>query len=55
MNANVDATISNVSALCADVAPFNLTAVDPGGTWSGTGITDAIAGTFDPRDRKSVV
>ena len=48
VNANVDATISNVSALCADVAAFNLTAVDPGGTWSGTGITDAIAGTFDP-------
>jgi gliding motility-associated-like protein len=48
VNANVDATISNVSALCADVAAFNLTAVDPGGTWSGTGITDAVAGTFDP-------
>ena len=48
VNANVDATISNVNALCADVAPFNLTAVDPGGTWSGNGITDATAGTFDP-------
>ena len=48
VNANVDATISNVSALCADVPAFNLTAVDPGGTWSGTGITDAVAGTFDP-------
>ena len=45
---NVDATISNVAPLCADVAAFNLTAVDPGGTWSGTGITDAVAGTFDP-------
>jgi gliding motility-associated-like protein len=48
VNANVDATISNVLPLCADVAPFNLTAADAGGTWSGTGITDAVAGTFDP-------
>lgn len=48
VNANVDATISNVLPLCADVAPFNLTAADIGGTWSGTGITDAVAGTFDP-------
>jgi len=48
VSANVDATISNVAPLCADVAAFNLTAADPGGTWSGTGITDAVAGTFDP-------
>ena len=48
VNANVDATISNVLPLCADVTPFNLTAADAGGTWSGTGITDAVAGTFDP-------
>ncbi len=48
VNANVDATISNVAPFCADVAPFNLTSVDPGGTWSGTGITDPINGTFDP-------
>jgi hypothetical protein len=26
----------------------NLTAVDPGGTWSGTGITNGTTGTFDP-------
>ena len=48
VNADVDATIANVNPLCADVAAFNLTAADPGGTWSGTGITDAVAGTFDP-------
>jgi len=48
VSADVDATISNVAPLCADVASFNLTAVDPGGTWSGTGITNAVAGTFDP-------
>ena len=48
VSANVDATITNVAPLCADVPAFNLTAADPGGTWSGTGITDAVAGTFDP-------
>jgi gliding motility-associated-like protein len=48
VNADVDATITNVNPLCADVAAFNLTAADPGGTWSGTGITDAVAGTFNP-------
>ena len=48
VNADVDATIANVNPLCADVAAFNLTAADSGGTWSGTGITDAVAGTFDP-------
>jgi hypothetical protein len=48
VNADVDATIANVNPLCADVAAFNLTAADPGGTWSGTGITDAVAGTFNP-------
>jgi gliding motility-associated-like protein len=48
VNANVDATISNINPLCADVAPFNLTAAETGGIWSGTGITDAASGTFDP-------
>ena len=48
VSADVDATIANVNPLCADVAAFNLTAADPGGTWSGTGITDAVAGTFNP-------
>ena len=48
VSADVDATIATVNPLCADVAAFNLTASDPGGTWSGTGITDAVAGTFTP-------
>ena len=48
VNANVDATISDVAPLCADAAPFNLSSEDPGGTWSGTGITDPVNGTFDP-------
>lgn len=34
---------------CVDNAPFNITSATPaGGTWSGTGITDATNGTFDP-------
>ncbi|MBD3637462.1 MAG: gliding motility-associated C-terminal domain-containing protein [Crocinitomicaceae bacterium] len=43
-----DATISAAGPFCPSDAPVNLTAVDPGGTWSGTGITDANLGTFDP-------
>ncbi|MFM2227546.1 MAG: hypothetical protein RL664_889, partial [Bacteroidota bacterium] len=48
VNANFDPTISNVLPLCANSAPFNLVAADPGGTWAGSGITDQINGTFDP-------
>jgi gliding motility-associated-like protein len=43
-----DATITPVAPLCADASPFNLSATDAGGTWSGTGITNPSAGTFDP-------
>lgn len=43
-----DATITGAGPFCSNDAPVNLTAVDPGGTWSGTGITDAVLGTFDP-------
>lgn len=36
-------------SMCVSVAPFNLSGNTPtGGTWSGTGITNASAGTFDP-------
>jgi gliding motility-associated-like protein len=45
---NVPPTINSVSTQCANAAPFNLTADFSGGTWSGTGITNASAGTFDP-------
>jgi gliding motility-associated-like protein len=48
LTASADATITTTSAVCANAAPFNLTAVSGGGTWSGTGITDAVNGTFDP-------
>jgi gliding motility-associated-like protein len=43
-----DATICPVNAVCSNVAPFNLTAVTSGGTWSGPGITNTTAGTFNP-------
>lgn len=43
-----DATITPVGPFCTADASVTLTAVTPGGTWSGTGITDASAGTFDP-------
>ncbi|MGM0650485.1 MAG: T9SS type A sorting domain-containing protein, partial [Bacteroidota bacterium] len=43
-----DATIDPVSDLCETDDPVTLTAADAGGTWSGTGITDESAGTFDP-------
>jgi PKD repeat protein len=34
-----DATINPVDTLCVQVAPVNLTAHDPGGVWSGTGVS----------------
>jgi gliding motility-associated-like protein len=43
-----DATITPAGPFCANAASVTLTAVDAGGTWSGTGITDAVNGIFDP-------
>lgn len=43
-----DATITDISSLCDNGSPVTLTAADAGGTWSGNGITDAVAGVFDP-------
>jgi gliding motility-associated-like protein len=43
-----DATITAAGPFCASDGAVNLTAATPGGTWSGTGITDATSGTFDP-------
>lgn len=48
VNPNADATIDPVGTVCLTDMPINLTAVDPGGTWSGTGIVDTVNGTFDP-------
>jgi len=48
ISAAFDATVSAPGPFCSNDAPSNLSAVDPGGTWSGTGITDPVNGTFDP-------
>jgi PKD repeat protein len=40
-----DATITPVGTLCQESAPVTLTAHDPGGRWSGTGVT---GNTFNP-------
>ena len=44
----VDATITPVGPQCSNGASITLQAVTPGGTWSGTGITDVVNGVFDP-------
>lgn len=43
-----DATVCPGAPLCHNGTPVNLVANSPGGTWSGPGITNATAGTFDP-------
>lgn len=42
------ASIDPAGPYCPTNAAVNLTAVTPGGTWSGTGITSSSNGTFDP-------
>jgi gliding motility-associated-like protein len=43
-----DATITAVGPFCDSDPSVNLVGVTGGGTWSGTGITDPVNGTFDP-------
>jgi gliding motility-associated-like protein len=43
-----DVNICQPANVCSTAAAFNLTAATPGGTWSGTGITNATTGTFNP-------
>ncbi|HDQ15651.1 MAG TPA: T9SS type B sorting domain-containing protein, partial [Bacteroidetes bacterium] len=43
---SADATITSAGPFCISQAPQTLTAVDPGGTWSGTGVNSS--GVFDP-------
>lgn len=45
---NSDAGISPAGPFCETDAAINMMAVDAGGTWSGTGITNSTNGTFDP-------
>lgn len=48
ISSSSDATITQVGPFCSDVTLQTLSAVDAGGTWSGTGITNAATGEFDP-------
>ena len=43
-----DATITSVAPMCSSANPIVLTSATPGGTWSGTGITNTSTGIFDP-------
>ncbi len=49
VNDNPDATITDILPICISIPPFDFVSATSGGTWSGTGITDALTGTFDPR------
>ncbi|MBL4862654.1 MAG: gliding motility-associated C-terminal domain-containing protein, partial [Crocinitomicaceae bacterium] len=41
-------TITTVGPICENSGSILLTAANTGGVWSGTGVTDANLGTFDP-------
>lgn len=43
-----NATITPVTSICVGASAFNLSATDPGGIWTGTGITDSVNGIFNP-------
>ncbi|MBW6484428.1 MAG: hypothetical protein K0B10_15405, partial [Vicingaceae bacterium] len=43
-----DATITPAGPFCVNAPAVILTAADPGGVWSGTGITNTSTGAFDP-------
>ncbi|HBX53455.1 MAG TPA: hypothetical protein DEH02_20540 [Bacteroidales bacterium] len=43
-----DANICNVDTVCSTDAPFDFIASNVGGIWSGSGITNASTGTFNP-------
>lgn len=46
--ADANAAINPAGPFCSSDPAVNLTALQPGGTWSGTGITNAALGTFNP-------
>lgn len=46
VNPAPNATISGATTLCTSASPVTLTAVTPGGTWSGPGVNGS--GQFDP-------
>jgi len=44
----INPTINPIGAMCQDGEMVNLTAVNPGGIWSGQGIIDPVNGILDP-------
>jgi gliding motility-associated-like protein len=50
---NPTPAINPVAPVCSGATAFNLTVNVAGGTWSGTGITNASAGTFTPSSASS--
>jgi gliding motility-associated-like protein len=48
VNTGGNPAVNPAGPFCANSAPATLTASSGGGTWSGSGITNASAGTFDP-------
>lgn len=48
VTSQLNATITDVGPFCSSAPAVTLTAVDPTGTWSGTGITNSTTGAFDP-------
>ena len=45
---NLDASITPVGPFCTNSSPSNLIAIDQGGIWQGTGVTDTVVGLFNP-------
>jgi len=48
VTAEADATITPIAALCEQGGSVTLTAAQYGGVWTGSGITNASSGSFDP-------
>jgi gliding motility-associated-like protein len=48
VNPDKDASIIEAGPFCPEHPQWPLNAANPGGIWSGTGITDSINGYFDP-------
>jgi gliding motility-associated-like protein len=48
VTSQLDPTITHVGPFCGTTQSILLSAVDPGGTWSGPGIVNPAAGIFDP-------
>lgn len=49
VTSQLNATITtNIAPICSTASAVTLAAVDPGGIWTGTGITNATTGVFDP-------